>query len=262
MAVILEKILAAKREEILERQVTTPMSILEKRLAGAPRVRDFVSAIRRTADGPVRLIAEFKRASPSRGMIRADLTPADAARMYAAGGAAAMSVLTDERFFSGTLADLESARRAAELPVLRKDFILDRYQLLEARCAGADAVLLIAAALDERSLCALHAEATALGLGVLVEVHEESELPRALAAEPKAVGVNNRDLRSFSVDLETTLRLRPLIPPGAAMVSESGIRTREDVRRLRAAGVDAMLVGETLMRCADPGAAAAELLAG
>lgn len=259
---ILDDILAAKRTEVAERQIVTPPATLEKRLAGAPRARDFLAAVHRDANQGIRLIAEFKRASPSQGVIRADLAPADVARMYATAGAAAISVLTDEKFFGGSLADLEAARRAAALPVLRKNFIIDRYQLLEARCAGADAVLLIAAALDEKQLVALHAEAVTLGMAVLVEVHDAEELPRALAAKPRIIGVNNRDLRTFKVDLETTLRLRPLVPPDVVMVSESGIRNRQDVLRLLEARVDAVLVGESLMRRPDPGAAAAALLNG
>lgn len=257
---ILDKILAAKRNEVVERQVTLPLKTIEKRLAAAPRPRDFYAAVHRNQGQGIRLIAEFKRASPSKGVIRADLDPADVARMYAAAGAAAMSVLTDRQFFSGDLADLESARRAANLPVLRKDFIIDRYQLLEARCAGADAVLLIAAALDARTLAALHEEAVALGMAVLVEVHDETDLERALTAKPRIIGVNNRDLRTFKVDLSTSLRLRPLVPADVVMVSESGISSREDVVRLLDARVDAILVGESLMRQPDPGVAAAALL--
>lgn len=257
---ILDKILAAKRNEVVERQVTLPLKTIEKRLAAAPRPRDFYAAVHRNQGQGIRLIAEFKRASPSKGVIRADLDPADVARMYAAAGAAAMSVLTDRQFFSGDLADLESARRAANLPVLRKDFIIDRYQLLEARCAGADAVLLIAAALDARTLAVLHEEAVALGMAVLVEVHDKTDLERALTAKPRIIGVNNRDLRTFKVDLSTSLRLRPLVPADVVMVSESGISSREDVVRLLDARVDAILVGESLMRQPDPGVAAAALL--
>lgn len=257
---ILDDILAAKRNELAERQILTPLKTLEKRLLAAPRVRDFMGAVHRDPHQGIRLIAEFKRASPSKGVIRAGLTPGDVARMYAAAGAAAMSVLTDEEFFSGSLADLEAARKAADLPVLRKDFIIDRYQLLEARCAGADAVLLIAAALDRKALAELHAEALALGMAVVVEVHDEEEIKLALSAKPRIIGVNNRDLHTFEVDLETTLRLRPLVPGDVIMVSESGIRDHQDVLRLMTARVDAILVGESLMRQPDPGAAAAALL--
>lgn len=257
---ILDEILAAKRNEVAERRVMIPLTTLEKRVTGVPRPRDFMAAVHRDQHQGIRLIAEFKRASPSKGVIRADLAPADVAKMYAAAGAAAISVLTDEKFFSGSLADLEAARKAMELPVLRKDFIIDRYQLIEARCAGADAVLLIAAALDKKALAALHAEAVALGMAVLVEVHNEEELKCALSAKPQIIGVNNRNLQTFEVDLETTLRLRPLVPGNVIMVSESGIRDRQDVLRLMSARVDAVLVGESLMRQPDPGAAAAALL--
>ncbi|MGD1000487.1 MAG: indole-3-glycerol phosphate synthase TrpC [Candidatus Brocadiia bacterium] len=257
---ILDKILASKREEVQRRKALVPPADLAKRLHGAPAPRDFASAIRRGRDGAIRLIAEFKRASPSQGVIRADLAPAQVARLYSGAGAAAMSVLTDAPFFQGSADDLRSAREAVTIPVLQKDFILDDYQVLEARTAGADAILLIAAALPGDELARLHRRAAEFGLAALVEVHDESDLDRALAIRPKIVGINNRDLRTFGVDLAATFRLRPLIPPAIIVVSESGIRSRADALRLQEAGVDAMLVGERLMRQPDPGRAAAELL--
>jgi len=258
--VIFDKILASKRVEVQTRKAAIPAAELAKRVNGAPAGRDFAGAIRRGLDGAIRLIAEFKRASPSQGVIRADLAPAQVARLYAGAGAAAMSVLTDAPFFQGSGDDLRSAREAVTIPVLQKDFILDDYQLLEARTLGADAVLLIVAALPGDELARLHQCAAELGLAALVEVHDESDLDRALAIQPKIVGINNRDLRTFEVDLATTFRLRPMIPPAIIVVSESGIRSRADALKLQEAGVDAMLVGERLMRRPDPGRAAAELL--
>jgi indole-3-glycerol phosphate synthase len=257
---ILDKILASKRQEIQRRKALVPASELTERLGGAPEVRDFAGALRRGADGAIRLLAEFKRASPSQGVIRADLDPAQAARLYAGAGAAAMSVLMDAEFFQGSGDDLRSARAAVAIPVLQKDFILDDYQVLEARTLGADAILLIVAALPGEELARLHAKAAGLGLAALVEAHDESDLERALAIRPRIIGINNRDLRTFKVDLATTFRLRPSIPPPIIVVSESGIRSRADALKLQAAGVDAMLVGEMLMRQSDPGQAAAELL--
>jgi indole-3-glycerol phosphate synthase len=257
---ILDKILASKRDEVRTRKARVPAAELAKRLKGASAARDFAGAIRRGRDGAIRLVAEFKRASPSQGVIRTDLGPAQVARLYAGAGAAAMSVLTDAPFFQGSGDDLRSAREAVKIPVLQKDFILDDYQLLEARAVGADAILLIVAALPGDELVRLHQRAAELGLAALVEVHDESELERALAIQPKIIGINNRDLRTFRVDLATTFRLRPLIAPAIIVVSESGIQSHTDALRLQQAGVDAMLVGERLMRQPDPGRAAAELL--
>jgi indole-3-glycerol phosphate synthase len=208
----------------------------------------------------MRVIAEHKRRSPSRGAIREDLQPADVARRYAAAGAAALSVLTDEPFFGGRLAHLSEARAATELPTLRKDFVVDPWQIAEARAAGADAVLLIVAALSDRELRQLLAEAQVLGLDALVEVHDGGELDRALAAGTRLVGVNNRDLRTLAVSLETSVALAPRIPDDVVAVAESGIRSGKDLRRLRDAGFDACLVGEHLMAAPDPGAALRQLL--
>jgi len=255
---MLEEILASKRDEVRKRQARVPAAELQRLAANAPPVLDFTGAIRN--EGKIRLIAEFKRASPSRGAIRADLEPEQVARLYAASGAAAISVLTDAPFFHGSADDLRSVRAVVKVPVLQKDFVLDAYQLLEARSLGADAILLIAAALPGAALGRLHKAAADLGLAVLVEVHDEADVDRALAAGPRIIGINNRDLRTFEVSVATTFRLRPLIPPGIIVVSESGIRSRADALKLQKAGVDAMLVGERLMRQPDPGKAAAELL--
>ncbi len=257
---ILDKILASKRDEVQRRKALVPAASLVKRLAGAPAPRDFAGTIRRGPDGAIRLIAEFKRASPSRGVIRVDLSPAQVARLYAGAGAAAMSVLTDAPFFQGNGEDLRSGREAVSIPVLQKDFIIEDYQLLEARALGADAILLIVAALPGEELARLHHRAGELGMAALVEVHDKADLERALAIRPKIIGINNRDLRTFRVDLATTFRLRPSIPLAITVVSESGIQSRADALRLQEARVDAMLVGERLMRQPEPGKAAAELL--
>lgn len=258
MSTILDQIVATKGREIAAARQRRPESELVAALAAAPPPRDFFAALAKP--GPIRLIAEVKKASPSQGVIRADFDPVAIAQTYERHGAACISVLTDESYFQGSLDYLQQIRAAVDLPVLRKDFILDRYQLLEARAAGADAVLLIAECLDDCRLRALHNEALELGLTPLVELYEPANLPRVLEAGATLVGVNNRDLRTFQVDLGHTLRLREQIPADCLLVGESGIRTREDVQRLQAAGVDAMLVGESLMRQPDIGAAVDRLL--
>jgi indole-3-glycerol phosphate synthase len=255
---ILNKIVAAKRQELAERRARTPERELEARLAEVPPARDFRAALER---GPgVRLIAEVKKASPSAGVLRADFDPVAVARTYAAHGAAAISVLTDEPFFQGRLSYLTAIRSAVAPPLLRKDFLLDRYQLLEARAAGADAVLLIAEILDDAALTRLLREAQALGLQALVEFYEPENLARVLDCGARLVGVNNRDLRTFVTRLEHTLDVAARVPADVCLVSESGIRTRQDIERLRAAGVRAVLIGETFMRAADIGAKVDELL--
>jgi indole-3-glycerol phosphate synthase len=255
---ILDRIIASKRRELAEAEARMPRADLERRAAAAPPPRGFRAALRR---GPgVRVIAEVKKASPSAGVLRADFDPAAQARQYEAHGAAAVSVLTDGPFFQGSLADLEAVRAAVGLPLLRKDFLLDRRQLLEARAVGADAVLLIAEALDDDALRRLLGEAAELGLDALVELYDAANLPRVLDAGARLVGVNNRDLRTFEVRLEHTLELAARVPPDVLLVSESGVRGRADVERLAAAGVRAVLVGETLMRAADPGAKLRELI--
>ncbi len=230
---------------------TAPLHRLERRAAGFAR-RDFPAALR--ADPPA-IIAEIKRASPSRGLFAPEADPARLAESYARGGAAALSVLTEERYFAGSLRDLEAARAAAPLPVLRKDFTLEPYDVAEAAAHGADAVLLIAALLDTDRLRRLRQYAEALGLAALVEVHTRAELENALEAGARLIGVNNRDLRTFQVRLETSLELAPHLPADAVKVSESGFRSAADVRRLRAVGFQAFLVGEHLMTASDPAAA-------
>jgi indole-3-glycerol phosphate synthase len=255
---ILDKIVATKREEIARAKAERPEAPLRQRAEAAPAPRDFLAALR-TAP-PIRLIAEVKRASPSKGLIRADFQPVDIARIYQQHGASCLSVLTDEQYFGGHLDYLREIRQAVDLPVLRKDFVIDAYQVWEARAAGADAVLLIAECLDDASLAALHDQIVALGMTALVELYEPANLPRVLGIGAQLVGVNNRDLRTFQVDLDHTLRLRQQIPADRTVVGESGIATRADAARLDAAGVQAMLVGESLMRHADIGAAVDALL--
>ena len=249
----LEGILARKRDEVAARRAARPDRELEAALRDAPPLRDFEGALAGRGER-ARVIGEVKRASPSAGAIDAGLDAVEQARRYAGAGAAAISVLTDGPGFGGSLEDLAAVRAAVPSPLLRKDFVVDRYQLLEARAWGADAALLIVAALPGDALPRLHAECAALGLAALVEVHEAADLEAALAAGARIVGVNNRDLRTFHVDLATSERLLPLLPPGVKGVAESGIRTPADARRLRAAGAPNLLVGEALVRAADPGA--------
>jgi indole-3-glycerol phosphate synthase len=257
--VILDEILVHKRAEVAAREQAVPAAALrDAALWGAPR-RGFRAALA-AHPGPA-VIAECKRASPSRGRLRSTYDPAAIAASYARAGAAALSVLTDERFFEGALAHLQAARAACALPCLRKDFLVDAYQIDEARAAGADAVLLIVAAVADAGGRELMAAAADAGLDVLVEVHDAAEMAWAAAAGATLVGVNNRDLRTFRVALETTERLAPATPSGALLVAESGIRSRADVDRMTAAGAHAVLVGEAFMARADPGAALAEWLA-
>lgn len=297
MPTILDKIVATKREEVARAKAAVPIEQLRNRLADAPPVRDFLAALvgpagpagidpaiptrraskastptrraseastptRRASEGhpPIRLIAEVKKASPSKGIIRSDFDPVAIACTYEAAGASCLSVLTDEQYFQGSLDYLRQIRAAVGIPILRKDFILDTYQLVEARAAGADAVLLIAECLDDCNLRKLHNEAIDLGLTPLVEFYEPVNLPRVLEAGATLIGVNNRDLRTFAVDLDHTVRLRSQIPDDCLLVAESGIHTRADVLRLQEAGVGAMLVGESLMREPDIAAAVRRLL--
>jgi len=259
---VLNRILARKCDEVAARSARTSLRELEARLADAPPPRGFAAAIECSiARGAPAVIAEVKKASPSKGVIRADFDPAAIARSYAAGGATCLSVLTDADFFQGADAFLQQARAACALPVLRKDFTVDEYQVVEARTLGADCILLIAAALDDRDMRSLAARTLSLGMDVLIEAHDGDELARALAVPASAdgraplLGVNNRDLRTFEVSLETTLRLRDNVPAGRRLVAESGISAAADVRLLRDAGVEAFLVGEAFMREDDPGAA-------
>ncbi len=255
---ILEKIVATKRGEIAAARARRSEQELRAALADAPPVRDFFRPL--AAEGPIRLIAEVKKASPSAGVIRADFDPVAIAKIYERHGATCLSVLTDEQYFQGSLDYLQAVREAVQLPVLRKDFLIDGYQLLESRVAGADAVLLIAECLDDCQLRKLHSEAIELGLTPLVELYDPANLPRVLEAGATLVGINNRNLHTFEVDLEQTLRMRRDVPENCVLVGESGIQGRGDVARLEAAGVDAILVGESLLRQADIGAAVDELL--
>jgi indole-3-glycerol phosphate synthase len=260
MTTYLDAILARKRVEVAALRSSCPEAELRARLADAPPARDLGAALS-ARGGPTRVIAEVKRASPSAGAISAGLDAAGQARRYQAAGAAAISVLTDGPGFGGSLADLQAVRQAVGLPVLRKDFTVDAWQLLEARAAGADAALLIVAALPGDELRRLHDRCLELGLQALVEVHDAAEVERALGCGARLVGVNNRDLHTFQVDLATSERLVPALPAAVKGVAESGVRTGADARRLRAAGASNLLVGESLVRAADPGALLRELCA-
>ena len=252
---ILRKILARKAEEIGERSARVSLAQLQQRALAADPVRGFAAALTRTmAQGKSAVIAEIKKASPSKGVLRADFDPAAIARSYEAGGATCLSVLTDKDFFQGSEAFLQAARAACSLPVLRKDFTVDPYQVVEARAIGADCILLIVAALSDVQLAELHALATALRMDVLVEVHDRAELDRALKLNLAMVGINNRDLRTFDVSLNTTLDMLSAVPPHVTVVTESGILARGDVTLMRQHGVNAFLVGEAFMKVPDPGA--------
>jgi indole-3-glycerol phosphate synthase len=255
---VLDAILAKTRDRVAAEKERHPLGASNPTVLLAPPARPFAAAIAREAR--VNVIAEHKRRSPSRGSIREDLRPADVARAYEAAGAAALSVLTDEPFFGGRLEHLRDARAATALPALRKDFVLDPWQVWEARAAGADAVLLIVAALTDADLTRLLAVTREAAVDALVEVHDREELDRALGAGARVIGVNNRDLRTLAVSLDTALALAPAIPDDVVAVAESGIRTGADVRRLRDSGFDAFLVGEHLMASPDPGAALRRLL--
>ena len=259
MAIGLEQILAHTRLEVGARKVRANLPVME-RAAARHRPRGFMAGLRAVAaEGPA-VIAELKKASPSRGVIRADFEPVVLARELVKAGAAALSVLTDTEFFQGSLENLERVSAAVSIPCLRKDFIVDPFQILEARAAGADAVLLIVAALEEAQLGLLHAFARDLDLDVLVEAHTREEVERAVSLGAQMIGVNSRDLKSFAVKTESLLQLVDALPKGVLSVAESGIRTSEDVRTLRAGGYDAFLIGETLMRQPDPAAQLALLL--
>lgn len=258
MPTILDQIMATKRQELAQAKAARPEAELRAAVHDAPPVRNFFAALDRR--GPIKLIAEVKKASPSKGVIRADFDPVAIARTYANHGAACISVLTDERFFQGSLNFLRDIRAEVHVPLLRKDFILDTYQLLEARIAGADAVLLIAECLDDCHLRKLYREAIELGMAPLVEFYEPQNLDRVMTCGATLVGVNNRDLRTFQVDLQHTIRMKQRIPSMCLLVAESGIHSRDDVLLLERAGVDAILIGEYLMAQADIGAAVDRLL--
>jgi indole-3-glycerol phosphate synthase len=256
---VLDEIVANKREELRRVRAERPQAELEAACRGLGPAREFEAALRPHAPGGVRLIAEVKRASPSRGTLNAALDPASQARNYAAAGAAVISVLTDQKYFRGSLEDLVAVRAVVEVPLLRKEFILEEYQLWESRAAGADAVLLITAALDEARLHDLHHAAKDVGLSTLVEVHTAAELERAVALGAPVIGVNNRDLQTLETSLQPSLDLLPRMPRAHTAVSESGILTAADVRRVVEAGAHAVLVGEGLVRAADIGAKVREL---
>jgi indole-3-glycerol phosphate synthase len=259
MSTQLDQILAHTLLEVTARKSVADFGLLERK-AAAHTPRGFTKALRATAQTSPAIIAEIKKASPSKGLIRSDFYPSALARSFASAGAAALSVLTDEEFFQGSLAYLEEASNVVEIPCLRKDFILDPFQILEARAAGADAILLIVAAHTDSALSDLRDEAVTLGLDVLCETHDHYEMDRALALGFDLIGVNSRDLRTFSVRTEIFEQLALRMPKNAVMVAESGIRTAEDIGRLRAVGYDAFLVGEALMRQPNPAAALATLL--
>lgn len=262
MSDVLQRICADKRRAIASAKAARPPALLEREAAAAPPPRGFAAALERAvASGRYGLIAEIKRASPSRGLIRADFDPASLARAYARGGASCLSVLTDEPYFQGRPEHLAAARRAVELPVLRKDFMLDPYQVAEARAMGADCILLILAALDDADARALEQAAAAWGMDVLVEVHDRAELARAAKLGARLIGINNRNLKSLKVDLATTEELAAALPPGRLLVSESGLETPRDLARMARAGARCFLVGESLMRAADVEAATRALLA-
>jgi indole-3-glycerol phosphate synthase len=255
---ILDEIVISKRAEIAAAQRRLPLEKLEAQLGAAPPVREFRAAL--ASPGPTRLIAEIKKASPSAQVIRNDFDPVTIAMTCQAHGATCLSVLTDAPYFQGHLAHLSLIRRSAAIPLLRKDFLIDEYQIVEARLAGADAVLLIAEILDDASIHHLLQLTQRLGMAALVEFHDAVNLPRVLDSGADLIGINNRDLRHFGTDIEHTLRMRDQIPADVVLVSESGIHTRQDVERLQAAGVSAILVGESLMRAPDIGVAVEQLL--
>jgi molybdenum cofactor biosynthesis protein MoaC len=261
MSDVLAEICAEKRAHVLRQKAAYPEAALRARLDRAPPLRAFARALEdRIAEGRYGLIAEIKKASPSRGLIRADFDPPRLAQAYEAGGATCLSVLTDTPYFQGSDDDLRAARAACHLPVLRKDFILDPYQVLESRVLGADCILLIMAALDDDTARELAATAAELGLDVLVEVHDRAELDRALRLDARLIGINNRDLKTLKVDLHATESLAPLVPPGRIIVGESGLNTPADLDRLAAVGARCFLVGESLMRAPDVAAATRRLL--
>lgn len=262
MSDILQKIVAVKRDEIAAARRARDLQSLRRDAETLGGVRDFAGAMHeRVGSGNAAVIAEIKKASPSKGVLRADFRPHEIAASYAAGGAACLSVLTDRQFFQGCAQYLQDARSACQLPVIRKDFLVDPYQVYEARAMGADCILLIVACLDQVLMTDLEAQASELGMAVLVEAHDAAELDRALRLGTTLIGINNRNLRTFEVDLATTLALLPAIPDDRLLVTESGILDSADVARMRAAGVHGFLVGEAFMRADDPGAALARLFA-
>ena len=262
MSDILDKIVAVKREEVAAALRHKPLDVVRADAESRVLTRDFEGAMRaKIAAGQAAVIAEIKKASPSKGVLRAEFIPADIAQSYAEFGAACLSVLTDKQFFQGSVDFLKQARASCDLPVLRKDFMIDAYQIYEARAMGADAILLIAACLDDAQMADMEAVARSLDMAVLVEVHDRAELERALKLKTRLVGINNRNLKTFEVSLQTTLDMLPDVPADRLLVTESGIQTTEDVRRMREAKVHAFLVGEAFMRADEPGEALAKLFA-
>ena len=260
MSDILDKIVAVKREEVAASRTRKSLAVVRADAESRVLTRDFVGALKaKIVAGRPAVIAEIKKASPSKGVLREDFIPADIAQSYAEHGAACLSVLTDVQFFQGEVDYLKQARASCQLPVLRKDFMVDPYQIYESRAMGADCILLIAACLDDAQLKDLEAIARSLDMAVLVEVHERSELERALKLKTPLIGINNRNLKTFEVTLDTTLALKAQVPADRLLVTESGIQTRDDVLRMGAAGVNAFLVGEAFMRAPDPGEALAAL---
>jgi indole-3-glycerol phosphate synthase len=257
---ILDKIVAVKQQEIAEAKKRKPLELVREDAFSRVLTRDFEGALRaKIAAGKAAVIAEVKKASPSKGVLREDFIPADIAQSYAEHGAACLSVLTDRQFFQGSADFLKQARASCDLPVLRKDFMVDPYQVYEARSMGADCILLIAACLSDAQMSELEGIARSLDMAVLVEVHDREEMQRALKLKTALLGVNNRNLRTFEVSVQTTLDLLPDVPAGKLLVTESGIGKVEDVQRLRAAGVHAFLVGEAFIRASDPGQALEDL---
>ena len=260
MSDILDKIVAVKRQEVAAAIQRKSLAVVREDAESRVLTRDFVGALRaKIAAGKPAVIAEIKKASPSKGILREDFIPADIAQSYAECGAACLSVLTDVQFFQGEVDYLKQARASCQLPVLRKDFMVDPYQIYESRAMGADCILLIAACLDDAQMKDLEAIARSLDMAVLVEVHDGAELERALQLKTPLIGINNRNLKTFDVSLDTTLSLKAQVPADRLLVTESGIRTRDDVLRMGAAGVNAFLVGEAFMRAPDPGEALAAL---
>ena len=262
MSDILDKIVAVKREEVAAALKQKPLAVVRADAESRVLTRDFEGAMRAKIDaGQAAVIAEIKKASPSKGVLRAEFIPADIAQSYAEFGAACLSVLTDKQFFQGSVDYLKQARASCDLPVLRKDFMIDAYQVYEARAMGADAILLIAACLDDAQMADMESVARGLDMAVLVEVHDRAELDRALKLKTRLVGINNRNLKTFEVSLQTTLDMLPAVPADRLLVTESGILSPDDVQRMRDAKVNAFLVGEAFMRADEPGEALAQLFA-